>query len=99
MNLNEEERQLIEEHRRQKKQGASYPIREVSEIPDAEKISHFNRLFAFAKSVWDEHATNGCYDNDLKSYAFEALMDCLVDPDKGKAEFWKAFRSLGQGAV
>lgn len=114
-NLSLVEQQAIRKLRAEseKAQAAAYPLRQLEHISNADKIAHFDNLYEQALKVWAKHRDEGYYSEDESQWAFESMMNLLVNPEhptpgaaataenshiSGRA-FWTAFRKLGQGAV
>lgn len=114
-NLSLVEQQAIRKLRAEseKAQAATYPLRPLEQISDAEKIAGFDNLYEQALKVWAKHRDEGYYSDDESQWAFESMMAFLINPEyptPGAAAtrenyhissraFWGAFRKLGQGAV
>ena len=79
MDLSEEEKQLIKQHRenKAKEDADAWKPRQLDSYTDAEKIAVFDRLHTMALDMFNQVKKDRWFDEDFSGYASEEIMHLL----------------------
>jgi hypothetical protein len=78
MELSDAEQALILKLRAAQK-GHGFTPRELSSIPDADKVAAFDRLFNMAMENYRHLEEHGCEEKDIEHWMYEEVMKLLGD--------------------